>query len=81
MATTPNLEPPLRDRAAARAQADPSGQNMDHQSGAFSLGAPPSGTPRVTVPVVNDHDADERAGWAGTVRPVSGAPGESGRGF
>lgn len=81
MATTPNPNPPLRDRAASRSQADPSGQNTGHQCGAFSLGAPPQGTPRVTVPVVNDHDADEAAGWAGTVHPVAGAPGKSSRGF
>lgn len=80
MATTPNPNPPLRDTATARSQADPSGQNSGHQSGAFSLAAHP-GTPSVMVPVVNDHDADEAAGWAGTVRPVSGSPGKSSRGF
>ena len=79
--TTPNPKPPLRDTASARSQADPSGQNTGHQCGAFSLGAPPSGTPQITVPVPDDHDADDAAGWAGTVRPVSGAPGASGRGF
>jgi hypothetical protein len=80
MATTPNPNPPLRDTASARSQADPSGQNMGHQCGALSPSTHP-GNPVVTVPVVNDHDADEKAGWAGTVRPVSGAPGASGRGF
>lgn len=81
MATTPNPNPPLRDRSASRTQADPSGQNAGHHCGAFSLGAPPHGEPQVTVPVVNDHDADDNAGWAGTVRPVAGAPGQSSRGF
>lgn len=81
MATTPNPNPPLRDRGASRSAADPSCQNMSHPSGAFSLGAPPQGKPQVTVPVVNDHDADDRAGWAGTVRPVAGAPGKSSRGL
>jgi hypothetical protein len=80
MATTPNPNPPTRDVASARMQADPSGQNSGHQCGAFSLAThvPP---PSVKVPVVNDHDADDAAGWAGTVRPVSGSPGASSRGF
>ena len=78
--STPNPNPPLRDTATARSQADPSSANAGHQCGAFGLAAhvPP---PSVKVPVVNDHDADDAAGWAGTVRPVAGAPGASGRGF
>jgi len=77
--TTPNPNPPLRDRSAARSQADPSGQNMDHQCGAFTPAVHPN-PPSVTVPVPNDHDADDASGWAGTVRPVAGAPGASTRG-
>ena len=77
--STPNPNPPLRDRSASRSQADPTSQNASHQSGAFSLSehGPAHG---VMVPVPDDHDADDAAGWAGTVRPVSGAPGQSSRG-
>jgi hypothetical protein len=77
--STPNPNPPLRDRGTARSQADPSGQNSGHPCGAFSLNerGPAKGP---LVPVPNDHDADDKAGWAGTVRPVSGSPGKSTRG-
>lgn len=80
MATTPDPNPSCADTGSARSQADPSGQNAGHQCGAFTPAVHP-GSPSVTVPVVNDHDADDAAGWAGTVRPVSGSPGASSRGF
>ena len=78
--STPNPDPPLRDRGSARSQADPSGQNLGHQCGMLSP-AEHTRTPQVMVPVVNDHDADDKAGWAGTVHPVSGSPGKSTRGL
>ena len=78
--TTPNPDPPLRDRGAARSQADPSNQNSGHPCGAFTLSEHGS-DPQIMVPVVNDHDADDKAGWAGTVHPVSGSPGKSTRGL
>ena len=76
--SVPNPNPPLRDRGAARSQADPSGQNSGHQSGAFTL-AEHSGAPALNVVPANDGDADD-PGWEGQVRPVSGAPGASSRG-
>jgi hypothetical protein len=79
MATTPDPSPSNRDRAEAARQADPTGQNPSNSC--ISGMTVHSRQPAVMVPVVSDHDADDAAGWAGTVRPVSGPPGESGRGF
>ena len=79
MATTPNPNPPLRDHDSSRMQADPTCQNAGHQCGAFSL-SQRSPAPSTSVSVPNDHDGDDN-GWAGTVRPVAGPPGQSSRGY
>jgi len=75
--SVPNPNPPLRDRGAARSQADPSGQNSGHQSGAFTL-AEHGRSPALNFVPANDGDADD-PGWEGQVSPAAGGRHASSR--
>jgi hypothetical protein len=75
--SVPNPTPPLRDRSAARSEADPTGQNTGHQCGAFSL-SQHAGAPALNFVPAIDNDADD-PGWEGQVSPAAGGRHASGR--
>ena len=76
--SVPNPNPPLRDRGAARSEADPSSANAGHQCGAFTL-AEHSRAPSLNVVPAQDGDADD-PGWEGRVNPAAGGKHASTRG-